>query len=208
MHRPVAGIWDVPDSGTTWALVVTALAFFTGGLVGFALTSRIEGQAAESLTLYVETFLDAIGGGEVGFPALPGLLWQILRWPALTVVFSFTAFGVLGIPALFAVRGFLFSFSVAAFIRVMGGFGGLVGAVVFGLTGALAIPALFVLGVQGLTASRRLAGRALGDGKARVTYGKRYFFRCGLCAAAHLVCVVLEYTAVPLLAAALSGLRP
>lgn len=208
MHRPVAGIWDVPDSGNTWALVVAALAFFTGGLVGFALTSRVEGQAAESLAFYVETFVDAMGGGEVALPALPGLLWQVFRWPVLTVALGSTAFGVLGIPALFAVRGFLFSFSVAAFIRTMGSYGAMVGAVVFGITAAVAIPALFVLGVQGLTASRCLAGRILGDKKAHVTYGKRYFFRCGLCAAAYLMCVVLEYTAVPSLVVVLAGLRP
>lgn len=208
MRRPVAGIWDVPDDSTTWALVVTALAFFAGGLVGFALTSQVEGRAAENLALYVEAFFAAVDGGEVGLPALPGLLWQLLRWPILTVLFSFTAFGVLGIPVLFAVRGFLFSFSVAAFIRVMGSFGGLVGVVVFGITGAVAIPALFVLGVQGMSASRRLAGRTLGDGKARVTNGKQYFLCCGLCAVAYLVCIVLEYTAVPSLIAVLSGLRP
>ncbi len=208
MHRPVAGIWDVPDRESVWTLVVTAVAFFIGGVIGFALTSRVEGAAAESLDAYVQAFLSAAGGGEVGAPALLPLLWQVFRWPILTVALGFTALGLLGIPILFAVRGFLFSFSVAAFIRVLGGFGGLVAAVVFGLTGAIAIPALFLLGVQGLAASRCLASRALGSGKGRVPYGKRYFLRCGLCAAAFLVCVVLECTAVPALTAVLSGLRP
>lgn len=208
MHRPVAGIWDVPERESVWTLAVTAVSFFIGGVFGFALTSRVEGAAAESLNAYVRAFLSAAGGGEVDPPALLPLLWQVFRWPLLTVALGFTAFGLIGIPALFAVRGFLFSFSVAAFIRVLGSFGGLVAAAVFGLTGAVAIPALFILGVQGLAAARCLAGRALGNGKSRAPYGKRYFFRCGLCAAVFLVCVVLERTAVPLLTAVLSGLCP
>ena len=45
----------------------------------------------------------------------------------------------------------------------------------------------------------------LGEGKSRSPYGRKYFLRCGMCAAAFLVCVVLEYVAVSPLVAGVAG---
>jgi len=208
MRRPVAGVWDVPAGRNTPALIVTAAAFFLGGVVGFILTSKIEGAAADSLSAYMQAFLAAAQTGAAQPPALLPLLWQVLRWPILTVLLGFTAFGLPGIPVLFAVRGFLFSFSIASFVRVLGGYGMLLAVLVFGISGLIALPALFILGVQGLAASRCLAGRSMGEGKTRSPYGKLYFLRCGLCAAAFLVCVVVEYLAVPSLVAVASHMPP
>ena len=75
----------------------------------------------------------------------------------------------------------------------------------FGVGGAFSVPALFVLGVQSLRAARVLAGRAWGDGKAAPLYGRAYWLRCGGCAAALCVCMLLEGLAVPALASGLAA---
>lgn len=96
---------------------------------------------------------------------LASLVWDTVRWPLLALLLGFTALGLLGLPLLFVVRGFLLAFSIASFVRLFGGVGCLLALLVFGVSGALSVPVLFVLGVQGLLAARVLAGRVWGMGK-------------------------------------------
>ena len=100
---------------------------------------------------------------------------------------------------LFSIRGFLLSFAITSFVRMFGGVGGVLAFLTFGVTGLVAIPVLFVLGVQSLAAARLLAGRFLGDGKRSLPFGRAYWVRCGLCSAALCLCALLEYAAVPAL---------
>ena len=86
-----------------------------------------------------------------------------------------------------------------------GGAGCLLALLVFGVSGALSVPVLFVLGVQGLLAARVLAGRVWGDGKTPPPYGKLYFFRCGACAVALCVSLLLDCFVVPGLVSSLAG---
>ena len=90
-------------------------------------------------------------------------------------------------------------------MRLLGRKGCLLAGLVFGIPGALAVPALFVLGVQSFLAARVLAGRVWGDGRGPIPYGKRYVLRCGMCAAALCMCVLLEDLVVPALVTGLAG---
>ena len=159
----------------------------------------------ESLAAYVEGFLRAAQAWEITAPALASLVWDTVRWPLLALLLGFTALGLLGLPLLFAVRGFLLAFSIASFVRLFGGVGCLLALLVFGVSGALSVPVLFVLGVQGLLAARVLAGRVWGDGKTPPPYGKLYFFRCGACAVALCVSLLLDCFVVPGLVSSLAG---
>lgn len=205
MRRPVAGIWDVPSVGVLPALAATAAFFFLGSLAGCVLASYVGGGGNDSLTSYLQGFLTAAKAGGVAAPALLPLLWETMRWPLLAVLLGFTALGLIGIPILFSIRGFLLAFSIASFVRMFGGNGGVLAFLVFGVSGFIAVPALFVLGVQSLVASRGLAGRVLGDGRKNSPYGRAYFLRCAICGGALCVCVLLEYLAVPALVAGVAG---
>ena len=205
MGKGTADMWDVPESGVLFALAVISACFLAGGLAGCALAGYVGGEGRESLSVYLSSFLQAAGAGEAQPPLLGTLVWSSLRWPLLALLLSFTALGLLGLPVLFAVRGFLLGFSIACFVRLFGQAGCLLAALMFGVPGAVAVPALFVLGVQGFLAARTLAGRFWGDGKRPAPYGKRYFLRCGMCAAALCVCILLEYLAVPALVESVAG---
>ncbi len=173
--RRAAEAWRISGDGLIPVLAVTAACFLLGGLVGCLLASHIGGGGQESLAAYVEGFLRAAQAGEITAPALASLVWDTVRWPLLALLLGFTALGLLGLPLLFAVRGFLLAFSIASFVRLFGGVGCLLALLVFGVSGALSVPVLFVLGVQGLLAARVLAGRVWGDGKTPPPYGKLYF---------------------------------
>ena len=54
-------------------------------------------------------------------------------------------------------------------------------------------------------AARVLAGRVWGDGKTPPPYGKLYFFRCGACAVALCVSLLLDCFVVPGLVSSLAG---
>lgn len=197
MRRAVAGIWDVPSEGFASALTVNGILFFLGGVAGCLLCANVGADGSEELLSYLESFLSLAQTGELERPALLSVLWEALRWPLLTVVLGFTALGVVGIPILFSVRGFLLSFAIASFFRALGAGGTLMAVAIFGISGLFSVPALFVLGVQGFAASRNLAGRALGEGRRSSPFGRAYFLRCGVCAGAFCVCVLLELLAVP-----------
>ena len=121
------------------------------------------------------------------------------------MLLGFTALGILGLPLLFSVRGFVLAFSIAAFVRMFGGTGGVLAFLLFGVSGLVSAPVFFILGVQSLGAAQALAVRFLGDGRRNPIYGKTYWLRCGWCAAALCLCVILEYLAVPALVAAAAG---
>lgn len=201
MRRTITKVWSVPSDGSVPALAVTSAFFFLGGLLGCALAARVGGGGSDSLALYLERFVAAAGEQTVSAPPLFSLVWETVRWPLLVFVLGFTTLGVLGIPIVFFIRGFLLAFSIASFVRMFGGAGGLLAFFVFGVSGCVALPVLFILGVQGLLASRYLATRFLGEGRRSPPYGQSYFLRCGLCAGALCVCVFLESVAVPALVA-------
>ncbi|MEG0764884.1 MAG: stage II sporulation protein M [Pseudoflavonifractor sp.] len=188
--------------------MATASFFFLGGIAGCVLAAKVAGGGDESLNAYLSGFLAVAKAGELVAPSMLTLIWESMRWALLTVLLSFTALGLVGIPLLFCTRGFLLSFAIASFVRLPGGTGMLLALVVFGLSGCLAVPALFVLGAQGFSASRGFALRHLGQGRHSAPFGKNYFLRCGLCAAALCVCVLLEYLVVPALLAGMAGLLP
>ena len=170
MRRTVGGTWNVPEERILPALAVISVSFLVGGLAGCLMSTFVGGAGQESLRAYLEGFLSTAQSGGTAVPALAVQLWDILRWPGLALLLGFTALGVLGLPLLFAVRGFLLAFSIAAFVQMFGSAGCLLAFLVFGVSGGLSIPALFVLGVQSLNAARSLASRFLGEGKAPSPY--------------------------------------
>ena len=140
--RRAAEAWRISGDGLIPVLAVTAACFLLGGLVGCLLASHIGGGGQESLAAYVEGFLRAAQAGEITAPALASLVWDTVRWPLLALLLGFTALGLLGLPLLFAVRGFLLAFSIASFVRLFGGAGCLLALLVFGVSGALSVPVL------------------------------------------------------------------
>ena len=206
MRRGVIGMLDGPSAGFLPALVTVGGAFFVGGLAGCGMACWAGGLGGEALRVYLEAFLASASAGGAARPELASMVWELIRWPLLTFLLGFTALGVIGVPLLFGVRGFLLSFSITSFVRLFGGSGSLLAFLVFGISGCLAVPALFVLGVQSLMAACRLAaGGTAGEGWRCAGYGRTYFVRCGACACALCVCMLLEYLAVPALVAGFSA---
>ena len=145
-------------------------------------------------------------GGD--YSACAGLTgWDTVRWPLLAAAGLHRA-GTSGAALLFAVRGFLLAFSIASFVRLFGGAGCLLAPLgLWGERCAFGAGAVCAWGAG--PPGRPGAGRTgLGDGKTPPPYGKLYFFRCGACAVALCVSLLLDCFVVPGLVSSLAGTFP
>ena len=198
--------WSGPDGDMRVPLVVLAGCFLAGGLAGLLLSGRTGGTGDTALAELLRTFLERSAAQAPQAAPAPALLWECVRWHLLVFVLGFTSLGLLFLPVVFALRGFLMAFSIGTFVHLFGGAGCLLALAVFGVTGAVSLPALFVLGVQGMAAARALASRFLGESRRTLPYGRTYFLRCAVCAGALCVCFFLESTAVPALVSGAAGM--
>lgn len=189
--------WDLP-SEQGGALVLLALAFLAGGAAGCVLAALSSGADVEELSAYLTGYLALARDGSLP-RGLWAVLWGQVRYPLAAAVLSVTALGVVGLPVLFAVRGFFLSFPAACFCQVFGGRGLLPAFVLFGLPALLWAPALFLTGTPGLLSSRQLLSRFLGENRGGLPLNGGWWWRAGLCAGLVLAAGLLEYWVVPVL---------
>lgn len=197
MRKRVLKVLDLPSSGGTAVLFILSIAFFIGGMAGCILVNRVGGNGEVALEEFLEGYLTVVNSGELMQPNVLTLVWETLRWPLLILILSVTPLGLFAIPVLFLVRGFLLSFSIASFFRVLGTSGLALAFTLFGVTGVLYVPVLFILGVQGFLFSGAMAGCLMGEGRKRLRFDRVVLFRCGICAVVLCVCCFLEYHLVP-----------
>lgn len=190
-------------SGQAAALLVLSGLFLVGGVAGCVAAGLISDPGGALLD-YVRGYLELLASGGMSVRFL-SVLWQTVRFPLAALLLGFTALGVVGLPALFAVRGFLLCYAVSAFYRLLGLAGLVPSFVLFGISALFWLPVLLQLGVQGLLGSYSLLRRATGDGRYPLCYDSGFLVRCGLCAAVLFLCAGLEYLVVPALLRGIAG---
>lgn len=181
------------------SVVVLGAAFLLGGIAGGLFAGLAQGEGALELGSYLSDYLTLAAEGTIIRSFWP-LLWEQMRYLLAAVILGVTAIGVVGLPVLFGVRGFFFTFSVGCFFRVFGGAGLLPALVLFGLPALLWAPGFFVAGTQGLSNAQALLRRGFGEGRSELPVCQMpYWVRTGLCCVLFVVCSALEYVVVPVL---------
>ncbi len=184
-------------TGEWKALALLAVPFLLGGLFGCLLAGKTAGNGSQSLMEYLQSYLDLLRSGAAGTPGLLDTVWGIVRFPLCAVLLGFTVLGILGLPILFALRGFLLSFAIASFARMFGTEGVFLAFLLFGITGVIEIPAFFILGVQSATMSVRQLERKKSGGHRILGCDRHYFLCLIICAVALVICILLEYCFLP-----------
>ena len=179
-------------------LTILGCSFVLGGVLGSVLASLITGEAAQNLKDFLLDYLAAAQAGEIE-AEFWSMAWEQGRFFLGICLLGLTALGTAGIPVLFCVRGFLFSFSVAALCRIFGPAGLAPALCLFGLPAFLWAPVLFLAGIQCLEGAYALLRRALGDGRVPLPHGSAYWGALALYGVGLLLCVALECMAAPLL---------
>lgn len=191
-------------SGDVAVVALLGCVFLFGGVLGCVAAGCIEGESAGALEEYLRAYLTMSREGSEGL-SLAGILWERFRFPLCILLMSFTAFGVVCIPAVLLLRGFLFSFSIACFFRLFGWNGLLLAAALFGFSALLWLPALFEMSVLGLEQAYRLFQRCTGEKRERILLPSGGLASWGICGAALGVSAALEYFVVPRLVRILAG---
>ena len=192
--------WRVNSlSGRGAALGLLGVLFLTGSIAGCMAVGLLNPEDGGALLTVLEGYIAALKQGEGSVGLLP-VLWQVVRVPLAAFLLGLTAMGVVGLPVLFAVRGFGMGYAVAVLYRLMGASGLGLGLCLFGVSALLWLPALLNLGVSGLVSAYGLLRRVTGDGRYPLAAAKgRYWLSCGLCGCAVLACAGVECLLVPAL---------
>ncbi len=170
-------------------LLLLALFFLAGAVLGQVLARRIPEETGAELGRYLSDYLELEGGGEGRVPAALALYF---RYPLLALLLGSTAFGVVLLPCVTAAYGFFLSFSVCCFTASFGSAGVLLALAVFGLRSALTLPCYFLLAVPAWGSSAGLAALSLGRGRRAPPPDRRWYLRAAACGAVLLAGVCLD----------------
>lgn len=138
-------------------LMILGVCFAVGALGGFFFSVG-SGDNPELLD-YLRRYFQMAGQGDGVEPSLWSSIWDLARWPLAALLLGTTALGAVGVPVLLGARGFLLSFSAAAFARMFGLPGVAASMAAFGVTALIAVPVLFVVSADAFRQSlSRLSG--------------------------------------------------
>lgn len=160
-------------------LVLLALFFLGGVLLGQVLSGRVPDATGDELGRYLTEYLRL--GGVTEHTAAAALSAAVIyfRYPLLAFLLGFTSLGVLLLPCATVTYGFFLSFSVCCFTAAFGVDGVLLALAVFGLRCAVTLPCYFLLAVPAWGTSVALASLSFGRGRraAPVVYGRSCWVR-------------------------------
>ena len=181
------------------SIAVLAAMLLIGIVAGCVTASYVSGDSGQTLSEYVNQYVSLLGAGEGGGNLFPGTLFNLYKYPLLSFLFGFTAFGILLIPATVCVRGFFLSFSVGSMIRLFGYKGMLLALAVYGTQALITIPCLLIISAQAMRASRGFLQIMASGKRASVgsVFPKGYFVMFGVCMIVIFLCVLLEIFVTP-----------
>ncbi len=190
----LAGRWKISDG-----LVLTVILFacFTGaGLAGCAMVMCAGEDCMSTLSAYLRGYMAILDDGTAASASLWSVIWELCRWPLLSLLLGMTALGAVAIPVIFCARGFLLAYSIASFVRVFGFPGILAALSVLGMTALASVPVLFCIGTLSFSNSLRLAAGVWESRSASLPY--REMLWCLIpCAGLLLLAVVLQWSLMP-----------
>lgn len=199
MRKRFSHMLDSSGLSRNSELFFLSMCFSIGITMGCLLASYLGENAQSHLSTYLDSYFTVLRDGKMILPSLFSTVWEFCRWPLLVFLFGFTVLGVIVLPLIFFVRGFLLSFSVAVFVRLFGSSGLLAALAIFGVSSFLVVPALFLLGIGALQTSKSFAGVFSRESKRNSPLYSDYFMRAGSCALLLTAGVLLQNWVTPIL---------
>ena len=158
-------------------LLLLALFFFGGAVLGQVLAGRVPDNTGGELRRYLEEYVRLEGDP----PALAVLSAAVVyfRYPLLAFLLGFASIGVVLLPVSAAAFGFFLSFAVCCFTAAFGPDGVLLALAAMGLRCLVAVPSYFLLAASSLGTAAGLAAVSFGGGRrtAPAVYGRECWKR-------------------------------
>ena len=193
VRRTAKRIRSAPSWDGLTQLAVLAACFAAGAVGGFFFSAAV-GNNSELLD-YLSWYFQSAAQGKGAVPSLGAAIWDLIRWPAIVLLLGFTPVGVVGIPLVMGVRGFLLCYAATTFARLFHLPGMAAALAAFGVTVLLAIPVLFVVAADSFCQS---LGRLPGAGAPLARWSQRTVVLAP-CAGLLILAVALQRVVMPAL---------
>ena len=181
--QPISNRLRQADYSFIPRLVLLALFFFVGVILGQVLSGQIPATTGDELSRYLSDYI-ALGGEltVTGKTAVSALVIY-LRYPLLAFLLGFASVGIVLIPCLSIAYGFFLSFSVCCFTATFGSDGVLLAVAVFGLRCLITLPFYFLLAAPALNTSAAFAAVSFGRERRAlpVAYDRKGWMRLCVC---------------------------
>lgn len=135
-------------------LFILCIMFIIGVLLGSVFS--VLGGSHPQLAAELKDSFQASAQGTLPALSVWSLVWEAACWPLLLVVLSFGAPGVVGIPCVFLVRGFLLSYASTCFVAMYGASGLGWNAVFFGSSALILLPVMICVGHWAFSHAREI----------------------------------------------------
>ncbi|HIS52759.1 MAG TPA: hypothetical protein IAC15_08480 [Candidatus Onthomonas avicola] len=139
-------VWALSASPAVVPWLLLPAAFLAGGLAGHLLAGVSAGTLSQVLEQYAAS---CIRQDTAPPPELLPLLWRYLREPFLALLFGCSALGIVALPGLLAVQGFLTAYAASALIRTWGSWGLLAAGVWVGVGNFILLTVVLAIAVPG-----------------------------------------------------------
>lgn len=126
-------------------LTLPAACFGLGLALGCLFASWVDSGADSPLIAYLDSYFSALAQDGIRILSATEAAWEVARWPLFLLLAGATLFRKAAIPALFCARGFLLSYAVSVFVRLLGWTGLALAGAVLGIPTLFSTSALFLL---------------------------------------------------------------
>ena len=189
-----------PADPSLFRRTLLALFFIAGALAGYFCARSWDAAAQSALGGYLTDYCTVYEAGGIS-PSLGECVLLYFGYTVLAFLFGFASVGVVLIPAMAGLFGFLTMYTVSAFVCCFGRQGAALAAGVLLVRLLFTLPCFFAMAEAAWPLSTELAMLAFGHGRrsAPVLYGSRYFVVFLLCVVILVLGVFCERFLTPLL---------
>lgn len=192
MNRRIKNLFGKNYTYNYIAFLVCAAFFLCGGIVGAFSSASITDTdyAFDFLFGYLKLAEDDL----VSNPGFLSVMINTLKFPLIALFLGFSVFGVIGLPILSAVRGFLLAFSASLICRLFGTGGIWLAFALYGLSALMTVPCFFVLSSQCFSSSGYLLQAVLHPSQRTTIspFNRTFLKRCVICFIILLAVALLE----------------
>lgn len=155
MKKRLPHLFDRSELSQLSDLLCLSSCFLIGLFAGCFFVYFLGQDAQEHLSIYLTDYITVLRSGGSFSPDFISTAWEFFRWPLFVLFTGLTVFGVVAIPLLFCLRGFLLAFTTATFVRLFGVRGLFAVLILLGICVFFTTPIFFVLGTDFFTAAKR-----------------------------------------------------
>jgi stage II sporulation protein M len=162
-------------------LLLCGAMFLCGSIIGTFSAGLV--RDGSSLNAVLTGYLSAYLNGASLKPDLFAAVVDACKYHLAALFLGLSVLGVVFIPVLSAVRGFMLSYSVSAVVRLLGGKGVWLALSVFGLRTIITIPCFFILSIYAYAASTYIFRQSLSKNMkiSASPFNSRTMIVCGVC---------------------------